>query len=104
MKPHTLIATIALALSFACGPVSPPPGPPGPLGGAPNGGAAGTAGAPSCASACANLARLGCPEDDCEGQCARIVADGRFQIDLACRANARTQAEAQACGPASCRP
>jgi hypothetical protein len=79
------------------------------------GGSTGAGGAPAtggggaaptrCELSCANLAILGCPEDQttCARQCVLHMSDGRFSQNLDCRINARTIAEAQACGPASCR-
>lgn len=105
-----LAAVLALGTTTAsmCGsPV--PPQPPAALGGsAGTGGSAGEAGAVNfvpCQAACDNLARLGCPEDqtDCLAQCILLTTDSRFAFNVDCRINARTQAEAQACGPASCR-
>lgn len=69
---------------------------------------AGAAGAPAptlCQQACANLAKLGCPEDQatCVGQCDILTSDARFGLSLSCRINAKTKTDAQKCGPASCR-
>jgi hypothetical protein len=68
-------------------------------------GAAGSATATKCQLACANLARLGCPEDQrtCDGQCEILTHDSRFTFSADCRINATTKAQAQACGIASCK-
>lgn len=68
-------------------------------------GAAGNATATKCQLACANLSRLGCPEDQstCVIQCEILTRDARFTFDADCRISATTKAAAQKCGPASCR-
>lgn len=74
----------------------------------PTGGALGTGGAAElapCKQACANLAALGCPEDQstCVALCTLHATDDRFSQNTRCRINAKTQLDAQKCGPASCR-
>lgn len=90
-----------------CGGSVNPPVTPG-TGGAPAGGSPGAAGSVAvtrCELACANLVVLGCPEDhtSCVAICELHTTDDRFSQNLDCRINARTKAEAQSCGPASCR-
>ena len=102
---------------------TPTPVPPDPsaMGGSPStGGAASTGGARAtggmvatggassltlCQQACANLARLGCPEDQatCPAQCELNSKDSRFTQNIQCRINATSKAAIQACGIASCR-
>lgn len=67
-----------------------------------------------CAAMCANLAALSCPDGKDQVMCGRLcitnTTDPRFsptpadaQRFLDCRTNAKTQADAQKCGVASCR-
>jgi hypothetical protein len=112
----TLTCCLA-ALLAACVPVVGPVTPPGGAGGTlPNGGAGGAGPAnggtggvvvvPSkCQLACTNLMLLGCPEDQgsCVNMCDLHTADPRFTQNLDCRINAKTKADAQKCGPASCK-
>lgn len=86
----------------ATGGATPAAGAPAQTGGASTGGASGQT---KCQLACANLDRLGCPEDQstCVGQCEILTHDSRFTFDAECRINATTKAQAQACGIASCK-
>jgi len=71
------------------------------------------AGGSPCDVMCANLAAISCPEGvdiNCVPLCITITTDTRFSPTagdaahfLECRTNAKTQAQAQQCGPASCR-
>jgi hypothetical protein len=116
----TMTARESLALLFVgtlavtslgangCGPINPLPVDPTSAGGASGvGGAAsaGTSGETPCGLACANLARLGCPEDQssCVRLCELHATDSRFSQSISCRIAAQSVADAQACGPASCR-
>lgn len=101
MKYLTLLCCAVLG---ACWNTSPPPKPP-PLMDT-------DAGQGPCAALCANLVALQCPEDPstCPSLCVTIVTDVRFsptqadaQAFLDCGTNAKTQADAQKCGPAVCR-
>jgi hypothetical protein len=58
-----------------------------------------------CQQACANLAKLGCPESQttCVAMCSLHTSDNRFTQNLDCRINAKSKADAQKCGPSSCR-
>jgi hypothetical protein len=60
---------------------------------------------PICTRACDNLKALGCPESQstCVALCNLHSSDDRFTQNLDCRVNAKTKAEAQKCGVASCR-
>jgi|WetSurMetagenome_2_1015567.scaffolds.fasta_scaffold792284_1 hypothetical protein len=112
--PTKLIAACLVYLcanTSACG-AAPPPNPnpptPGVGGNSGAGGSAPVAGAPSqakCSLACANLAALGCPEDQstCSQQCEILTHDDRFTFNVDCRINAKTKAAAQACGVGSCK-
>lgn len=70
-------------------------------------GGATAAGTSVCDQACANLASLRCPEaadlQDCVRICTVNTTSDLFTQDTACRINAKTVADAQKCGPASCR-
>lgn len=67
--------------------------------------------APSaCASACANLRRLGCPEGEtadggksCVDLCDQLQASGKFDMKPACVAAAQTREELAACKTARCK-
>lgn len=122
MTRQTVILALLFALAVLPGascqqqPVPPAVGGATSTGGAGLGGSPGVAGETAlggtagatvrpCHLVCANLARLGCPEDQatCFGQCEILASDSRFTLGIQCRINAKTKAEAQACGPASCR-
>ena len=111
------LATLALLLGIvgACSgaPIPPPQPTPGP-----DQGTGGSSPIPSgnvtCEQMCAHLAALSCPDGQDQPQCVRLcftaTTDVRFsptpddaQRFLNCRFNAQTPADAQICGPASCR-
>lgn len=63
----------------------------------------------SCAKACANLGKLGCPEaatvdggDSCYAVCAHAVTSHKFDFKAACLTAAKSAAEAKACGSVRC--
>ncbi len=60
----------------------------------------------ACASACANLGRLGCPEGlegNCTTVCERAQATKLTDLKPECLAGAGTPGEARACGTVRCR-
>lgn len=95
---HTIapltVASVMILGTSAC-PTKPQPAPPPPV---LDGG--------TCASACANLKALGCPEADadppCETVCAKVQAFEMTDLRLACLTAARTKAEARACKSVKC--
>lgn len=58
-----------------------------------------------CVLACLNLEELQCPVErtTCINQCDLHSRDGRFTQNVDCLIAAKTQADAQKCGPAACR-
>lgn len=110
-------AALALLLGIvgACSSVPVPPPQPKP---APDQGTGGSSPVPpgdiSCEQMCSHLATLPCPDGINQPQCTQLcvtaTTDVRFsptpadgQRFISCRFNAQTPADAQKCGPASCR-
>lgn len=58
----------------------------------------------TCAAACANLHRLGCPEGapTCEAVCAHVESEALTDLYLGCLAGATNKAEARACNSVVC--
>ena len=101
----TLIGVAAIA-GCPNGPVA-PENPTDPDGGAPPI-ALVEAGAGDCASACANLSALGCPEGNpsggksCAETCEHTQSTHLTDLKPACLSAARTVADARACGSVAC--
>jgi len=57
-----------------------------------------------CAAACANIAKLGCPEGNtsCVSACAHTQDSGVTDLKPACLAAAKTVADLQKCGTVKC--
>ena len=115
---HAKAMFLCAAWLYACQTQHPNPGPidagtggnaPISIGGSSSvGGSSATGGGAAltpCIQACNNLKALGCPENQstCVAMCNLHSTDDRFSQNITCRINAKTKAEAQKCGVASCR-
>lgn len=82
-----LVIFLAVFLAGGCVATLPPPAPPP------------VVGSPSCATACANIARLGCTDKParCVPACENAAASGIISYDVMCISSAATCADVDIC-------
>lgn len=93
MRVVVLLCAVSLV---ACPYTDKPPAPPQPD--------ASDSGAPTCASMCANLSAMGCPEGaaGCDATCRHVQVTRLTDLPIACLSAARSKPEARACGSLAC--